>query len=490
MIGSALIFFATMSIGFSDARATILAEPPIAKLSVYISCSVRSLPGGISSTQACADFKLKFYSMIDYYSSRTENEADADLALHLTSDEGDAQGFYRYTFQWVARHSLSKFTDDSSYTIKLNQSLDPPGDGDDRTITTLVNNSVIVDQKAAATPSDYLRGMYLYLPITMNVGDGNHLITFTLQNKEGTATDAPPPNWQDKLAQSPLYINASIGGSYSSSGTGMQQNTSGSESASLETAYLKDKWEIDATGSYTNVQITVPYYNPATGMNSIQTGHLDAKSFNGMAVYTLSDPNHCMERPSGCFSIAMIQQNSAAAASNYNSASTSAVALEYSLYPIRKKNVNHEFAARVGLANERANLVQANEFNQTNVNFSEAFVQVYFYWLAVKDKLTLSGSLTQGQNLGTQADHVTTISFNPVYQITPSIGLQGSINYTIQPVSMIYPGNPNYENVTQSAFLSSPTGKNISTSLTLTITLGNSVRKTQQKRFYQMTIPR
>ena len=470
-----------MLVSMSAANATA-----VSKLSVYISCSIRSSPGGISSTQACADFKLKFYSMIDLYTARTENEGDADLALAVTSDEGDSQGFYRYTFQWKARHSLSNFTDDSSYTIKLNQSLDPSGDGDDRTITTLVNNSVIVDQKIAATASDYGRGMYLYLPLAMTVSESSHLITLTLQNAAGGSTDAPLPKWSDKLAESPLYINASLGASYSSSGSGMEQTTSESKSASLETAYLKDRWAVDVIGSYNNVQISVPYYNPATGANTIQSGSLLSKSVTGMAVYTLSNPDHCMERPSGCFSVALIHGNSTAAASNINSASNTAIAMEYSLYPIRKKDVNHEFAARAGLANEQANLVQENEFNQTHVHFNEAFVQIYFYWLAMKDKLTLSGTITQGQNLNFRSDHLTTISFNPVYQITPSIGLSGSLSYAIQPVSMVYPENPNYANVTQSNFLPGAAGKNISTSIRLTITLGNSVRKTQQKRFNQI----
>jgi hypothetical protein len=156
--------------------------------------------------------------------------------------------------------------------------------------------------------------------------------------------------------------------------------------------------------------------------------------------------------------------------------------VEWTLVPFRTTQ-NRELAFRVGPQYTNLTLGQANDLGHLQESYMSAFAQIYFYWVAMGDKLQSSLTSTTTDNLQHTNYYKETLSGTLKYQITSTFSINGSAAYIFEPRSMTFPANPNFSNPLQSTFLTDAPGSSHSVTIGVTGNLGAILRHLRDRRW-------
>jgi hypothetical protein len=365
--------------------------------------------------------------------------------LTLTDEQEVESAHIGYTFAWDSR--LSDASGSISLPLILSTGLDSIS-----TLNDLVTNAS--------------KGLYVYCIVQSQTGANGQTVVI-YGSPDGANGPSPSQGWLNKLSKGPWYINVTGNGSIAK--TGESTNTTDVKSASLsaETGYFTDKYKVDTSGSLSYQSEAVP-----SGTGTQLSAHDLSLNATGLVVYSVGKD----------WSVAVINNYERNPGSNINFDENVQSGIEWSLVPFRTTQ-NRELAFRVGPQFTGLTLGQANDLNHLQEKYMGAFAQIYFYWVAMGDKLTMSLTNTTTEDFQHTNYYNTTLTGNIGYQINSVIGINGSSTYAYEPRSITYPANPSYTNPLQTLFLSGQAGGSYGYSVGLTIKLGNSPRKIHDRRW-------
>jgi hypothetical protein len=425
----------------AGARASLPDAPKAqnGKFRLNIECTFR-----YTTITNCQDFKTLFFSQESSLVEEVDSENDVDLILSLTDEQQADASHVGYTFSWTS--NLPDAPGPISLPLILSTLLDT-----NSTLNALVQNGA--------------KGLLVYCSIVnQNPGDnGQVVVVYSPDGSGGT----PSGGWLNKLANSPWFFNIAGSGTLASSGKGANNEKLTNGSVAPEVAYFTDKYKVDLTASAAYTGEAVP-----SGTGGQISAHDLAESASGMVVYSVATN----------WSVAVINntiKNTGANVKLHNDIDTG---VEWTLVPFRTTQ-NRELAFRVGPEFTTLSLAQANDLGHLQEKYMSAFAQIYFYWVALGDKLTSSLSSTTTDDLQHSNYYKTTVTGTLGYQFNSVLGVTGSANYIFEPRSITYPANPNFTNPLQSTFLTDQPGGGYSYSVTLNIKLGNAIRKIRDRRW-------
>jgi len=425
------------------AAQAVFAGPKNGKIQVHAECVFRS-----TTVTDCPAFKDAFFQLVSSLVERSEVSTGSDLEFSVTDSQIDPNHI-GYIFIW--RSHMSK-TEESTFAVPLE--LPTAFDA----LTTLSKLSL-----------NAVKGLNVFLNIeNETTGENGQLIaTFSSPLDKGDNPKKSKPSWTERLAKSPWYFsgNMYLNGGNSGSGSASTSNTSLSNSS--EAGYFKDKFKIYLTGSYYKTSQSLP-----DGSGGHITGHDTVKVYTGLAVYSLSKN----------WSVAVANTSVTDPGSNVQFANVLDSGVEWTLVPFRTTE-NRELAIRVGPEYGTGTLLQPNVYDHLTEAYLGAFVQVYFYWVTHQDKLIFSGSVTDTQNFNLKADNRILVNGSIKYEVNRVLGFRVGANYTYKPVSLTYPGNPDYSNPLRTMFLSGQPGRSLSYNASISFTFGNSKKKSSDRRW-------
>ena len=437
--------FAVIIASILSLSHTVQAQEPEVKMNldagvttVFVECNFRA-----TTKILCPDFIRGFYSSYDSVIRRESNEA-ATLSLSVT-DEAITADQVRYSFSWKSKDQTQ--VSDFVLPLILDQtSLDP---------TSMMNTMI----KNAA------KGLVLYLDVlTEKTTDGQIVVVY--QPKDDGSVDTHKDGFLDRLAKSPLFFSADALGSYSAAGVKPYNSSSITGNTYGELGYSKEKYKIDLTGYYTNRKASIPTTSGYLSNTSITNG------YNGLFVYSMA--KH--------WSVAVIQGGNVDKTSNIDLQTNTSAGLEWSLVPFRSTQ-NKELAFRVGTTYNTLALEKNNDMGHMSEQYFSAFAKIYFYWVFSDSKVSLALNTGISQNLKYNGYEQYSAGGTLSYQVNRAVRLNFIGGYTYTQKSLTYPGTPDLSNALQVQQMNGQAGGNMSFQVGLDFTVGNSLRKTRDRRW-------
>jgi hypothetical protein len=273
--------------------------------------------------------------------------------------------------------------------------------------------------------------------------------------------DTPPTE-----SSSPFYMDIGVSGSASKNGIGAKNldgsagsatsSSFGSGSLTMNRSTERTRWYAQGMANYSK--------NSQPGADGAV---ISADNFSRwvtvMAVYSLNRSKR--------WNVAIIGNQSADPGSNLDQARDLSAGLEYNLVPFRVDQP-YEFRVRAELTNHRDRLVLVNDRGNTNENYRSASLQLYAYWLLLKDKANVTASLSADKNLSHSGYFSTSAYLSFSYQITRGIRIDSGGSYGYLKKNMRFPAVPDYSNPLRTQYLSGYSGGSYSTSVGLSFTIG------------------
>jgi hypothetical protein len=407
---------------------------------VSVECNFR-----VTTKVNCNDFIRGFFSNFESVIRRETNLDLASLVLVLT-DESLAAQSVRYSFHWTSKDQ----TQVSDFTLPLivDQGLiDEVG-----LLNLLIKNAG--------------KGLVIFLDVmTQKTDDGQIIIVY--QPKEDGSAPAQE-SWLDKLEKSPIYVGLDIHGSYRTTGESNLQSTNLNGSAMGSFIYSKDQFKADLSGYYTYKKISIP---SSTGTVS---GDASVQGLNSILVYSMARR----------WSVAAINHVHVDPVSNVDLSMSNGAGVEWTLVPFRSTE-NKELAFRVGGAHQVLKLGEINDLGNIEEQYFTAFAKVYFFWTLNEGKTVIKLNAGIDQNLKYSGYQNYTFGSTFTFQLnrTTRLNLGGTYSYAAK--TLTYPLNPDLSNPVNVQFMHGQAGRNLNLNIGLNVTIGNSLRKTRDRRWTQ-----
>ncbi|MBS1961968.1 MAG: hypothetical protein JST04_07115 [Bdellovibrionales bacterium] len=421
-------FLLLAATALTPAHAESLRDYAGKELKTYIECGLTT--GAVD----CEELTRGFFTTYGAYFERVNRRDDASVRLKLTDQSVSGQPT-EFTFAWSSDEVLG--VSDFAYVVKL----DPSATDSITRINTLI--------------ASIGKGASLYLKvITGEVDDSGQLVITS-----GTPVATKPAS---KFSQSPYYVN--LYGSGYGSKNGGNRSWSGYAGASMN--YSTDKVRLIAGTDYSTTSTTVP-----TDAGSISAKNTGFDAY-GVAAFSFRKR----------WSAALVGKTARNPGQNIKADNEIAAGLEWDLVPYRTTETR-EVYVRVGGGLEDLKLFSENDLGYANHQYAMIFAQMYANWMFAdsKAKFSLSGNVTTFPKFKGYEKYGTSSSL--YYQITPAIQVNGSYSLNYQKKSLTFPKNPDYTNPLQSMYLSGAPGVSSSFSFGINVTLGNSLRKSRDRRW-------
>jgi hypothetical protein len=431
---------------FAFAAETAQAQMP--KMDVNLNAGVTPVKVDCLFRQttkiSCPDFIRGFFADIQSVIVQDQSLDGAMISLTL-SDDVDTGSLTKYTFSWKSKDE-TQVSDFETY-YRVDQST---LDGDQ-----LRDNLL---RRAGA-------GVMMFLDVIRIKADDGVLSGAFQTPKNSTDTDRD--GLFDRLQKSPLYINIGLDGTYRTTGQAPYINKSMSVSPDVEIVYLKDRYKIDLMGYYKNTKASVPSSNGGT-----LTAENNARHFSSIVVYT-------MKRR---WSVAVMDNVGMDSAANTKFSNVAVAGLEWALVPFRT-NQNKELSFRVGTTHNTLDLNLANERGNFAESYFGAFARVYAYWIFLENKATLKLNGGYEKNLKYSGYEKYNIGGSLNFQVNRSTKLNFIGAYNFVTKSLTYPGVPDFTNPIMVQQMTGQSGKSLYMSVGIDVTIGNSLRKSRDRRW-------
>lgn len=410
-------------------------------LSLGIECNFRA-----TSKFSCNDLINDIFSDYKTIVHREDSPGNALVTLSLT-DEAGPNGRVIYTYTWKSRESTQ--LTDWPYSITLDQS----AMDEVQLRSTLSMN--------AAT------GIQVYLKVTkVSVEDGK--MNVSSEPNSNSTSDGSNGGLYQRLAQSPIYIDLDLDGSFSMQGNKPYDSKSTFGGVFPEVGFLKERYKFSTGGFYTNRESSVP----------TDTGYIHSsivqKGVGSIFVYSMGEKRK--------WSVAVFNMMSSDPNSNIDASTTTGAGIEYTAVPFRVTE-NRELAFRVGGNFNTLNLGQANGLGHVSEQYASVFAKIYFYWVLNQSKFSIKTTAGIEQNLKYRGYEKFNVDGTLGYQINKATKLTASAKYSYTANSLTYPLNPDLSNALQVSQMSGVAGKALNMSLGLEFTIGNIKRKTRDRRW-------
>jgi hypothetical protein len=406
---------------------------------VHVECQFR-----FTSKISCNEFIRGFFADTQTVISQEENLESAEIILSLI-DDSDTGSLTKYTFSWKSKEHIQ--VSDFEYYYTVDQST---LDGD------LLRDNLI--RRAAA-------GIAMYLDVMkIKASDGSLSATYQSKNTSGGVAQ---DGFFDRLQKSPLFINAGLDGSYRSIGQFPYRTTSMSINPDINVIFLKDRYKIDLYANYKRSMTSVP--NSSGGSLTAQA---DARYFRGFVVYT-------MQRR---WSVAVVEHIGSDNTGNTKLFNHTTGGIEWALVPFRT-NENKELTFRFGATHSMLDLNYANSRGNLTEQYVSAFARLYAYWNSMDTRTSLRVYGGVETNLKYKGYNKFNLGATVSFQINRSTKLSLNGNYNFLTKSLTYPGSPDYSNPLMVQQMTGQSGRSLTTSVGIDITIGNNLRKSRDRRW-------
>ncbi len=406
---------------------------------VHVECALRQ-----TTKISCSDFIRGFFADTQSVIAQENSLDKASISLTLF-DDADTGSLTKYTFAWKSKDHIQ--VSDFEYFYSVDQ-------------TTLD-----ADQLRDALLRRAAAGVTMYLDVIKIKADEGVLSGSYQTPKNGV--DAGEDGLFTRLQKSPLYFNLGLDGSFRTTGQAPYVNSSLSVNPDVNVVYLKDRYKIDLLGYFKNTKTSVP--SSAGGTLSAQT---QSKYVNAVFVYT-------MKRR---WSVAVIENIGSDTAANTKFFSNTTAGLEWALVPFRT-NQNQELSFRVGATNNVMDLNYANQRGNLEERYMTAFARVYSYWSFMENRATLRLSTGVETNLKYKGYQKYNLGATVTFQLNRSTKLSFNGYYNYMTKSLNYPGTPDYSNPLLVQQMTGQAGRSLYSSVSLDITIGNSLKKSRDRRW-------
>jgi len=411
--------------------------PPVTP--VHVECAFSQ-----TTKITCADFIRGFFADTQSVIVQENNLDKASINLTLF-DDADTGALTKYTFSWKSKDHIQ--VSDFEYYYNVDQTTQ---DADQ------LRDSLL--RRAAA-------GVTMYLDVIRIKADDGVLSGSYQTPKNGV--DAGEDGLFARLQKSPLYFNFGLDGSFRTTGQAPYVNSSLSVNPDMNVVYLKDRYKIDILGYYKNTKTSVPSSSGGT-----LTGETQSKYVNAIFVYT-------MKRR---WSVAVIENYGSDTAANTHRFNNTTAGLEWALVPFRT-NQNQELSFRVGATNSVIDLDNANERGNLSERYMTAFARIYSYWNFMDNRATLRLSTGVETNLKYKGYQKYNFGATMTFQLNRSTKLSFNGYYNYLTKSLTYPGVPDYSNPLLVQQMTGQAGRSLYSSVSLDITIGNSLKKSRDRRW-------
>jgi hypothetical protein len=411
----------------------ILGDP----IPTFFECTMRS-----GSGDECDHVEAEFFNKYQKYFKAVRSPDDAKIHLKLT-DQNIGGSLVRYTFEWDAKEPFS--VDYPPYSVEID--------------TGGVLESVLETQLRIAA----FRGAFIFLSIaSAEVNDKEMLVV----DADTGISQPQKTGFFARLEKSPFSIDGNFSGNFSKNGP--VQNSS-YLSGNIEGDFSTDKYRVFAGYGLYSQSNTQPDENGSKiSVSNSQTWSyfLAARSFGEKRRW----------------SVALGLDQYANPGNNVKSALDANVGIEYTLVPFRVTQ-NKEFYFRIGTGIEKLDLELENDLGFRSMYIQSARASLSAYWAVFDSKVILSGTgrVSVFPKFTGYENYSGTGSVR--YRFSRSFSANSNYSIGYRKKSFTYPANPDYSNPLQTQFLTSAPGITTQLSFGLTITLGNTARKSSDRRW-------
>lgn len=408
--------------------------------SVSVECNFR-----VTSKTTCNDFVRGFFGNFGSVIQRELDSNQAALSLVLTDETVAAQSV-RYNFQWKSKDQ----TQVSDFTLPLivdQGMVDEVG-----LLNLLIKNAG--------------KGLVVFLDVmTQRTDDGQIVIVYQPRDD---GSEPKQDSWLDRLEKSPIYVGLDINGSYKTSGESNLQNTNLNGSAMGSFVYSKDKFKADLSGYYSYKKITIP-----TSSGTV-SGDAAVEGLNSILVYSMTRR----------WNVAAINSIHVDPVSNVELNMSNGAGIEWTLVPFRSTE-NKEIAFRVGSEFNTLRLGTANDLGNVEERYLSAFAKVYFFWTLNDGKTAIKLNAGIDQNLKYNGYQNYSFGSNFTFQLNRTTRLNIGGQYSYAAKTLTYPMTPDLSNPVNVQFMRGQAGRNLNLQIGLNVTIGNSLRKSRDRRWNQ-----
>ena len=406
---------------------------------VQVECNFRN-----TNKVSCQEFMNDFFSKYSSIIHRENNFEAAAITLLLT-DEAVTEKINSYTFDWRSKDQTE--VSDFKYSQKIDQ-------------TSLDEISILTELTKHAGA-----GLSLFFDVK-TIEDKNGQLVVVYQPKDAGNQPAHKDGFYDRLQKSPIYLDLGLNGGYNSQGRAPYDSQSFGGTTYGELGYLKDKYKVDLSGYYSYKKSTIP-----TGDGYLNS-ETNKKGFAGLFVYSMARK----------WSVAVMNTENVDENSNIKMKTGNSIGVEYALVPFRSTE-NHELSFRVGTGYNTLRLGDANELGNLSEKYFSAFAKIYFYWVLNDSKVSIKMNAGIDENLKYHGYEKFSGGTTLNFQLSRAMSLSLNGEYSYSANSLTYPQSPDLSNPLQSQMMSGMAGKTITMSVGLSYTIGNSLRKTRDRRW-------
>lgn len=264
----------------------------------------------------------------------------------------------------------------------------------------------------------------------------------------------------------PFYASFGIAGSASKSGIG-SQNSDGTSGPSRSSSSFSGTITLNHSTERTRLLVNGKAFQSKSSLPGMDGTSVSAentsKSVDVLAVYSLTKSKR--------WNVALMGSQSGNAGANLKKSGSVGAGLEYTLVPFRIDQP-YEFRVHTKVNQFSDRLVMVNDRGNFSESYKELSLQLYAYWLLLKDKASLSGTIDGSKNL-TYSDY-SSVSANATfsYQITRGVRMNTSASYGFLKKDIRFPGMPDFSNPLQTQYQSGYSGGSYYTSVGLTFIVG------------------
>ena len=305
------------------------------------------------------------------------------------------------------------------------------------------------------------------LHIRVKVGTGlEEVVISSIKDNDAAPTDS----------EGTFYTKISLNGQASKNGIG-SVNTNGSSGPVTSNSYgngsivlnnSTDRTRIFINGNASYEKAT----QPGAEGETISADNTSA-SLIILGVYSLTKDKR--------WNVAVVGVVSTDKGDNLKNGQTLSTGLEYNLVPFRIDQP-YEFRVRSFLSRTSDRLVFVNDRGHTSETYDEVSIQLYAYWLLLKDKASLNGHLSADKNLTYSGYYSASANLKFEYQVNHTVSFNVSTRYSFTGKNIRFPGEPDYSNPLATKYLSGYSGGGYYTSVGVSFKLGKGRTKYSQDR--------
>lgn len=275
-----------------------------------------------------------------------------------------------------------------------------------------------------------------------------------------------------------FYVAFGVAGSASKSGIG-SVNADGSKGPATSSSSFNGSVTLNNSTERTRLLLNASGSKVQASLPSYEGGTVSAENFSKhvsvLAVYSLNKSKR--------WNVAVMGSQSGNPGSNLKSGTGFGTGLEYNLVPFRVDQP-YEFRVQANVKQFSDALVMVNDRGNTNEKYAELSLQLYAYWLLLKDKATLTGTVSGSKNLTYSGYSDFNVNATFSYQIFKGVRLNTNASYGFLKKNIRFPGSPDFSNPLQTQYQSGFSGGSYYTSVGLSFVLGKGgLFYTRDRRF-------